>query len=1107
MTPEDSSSVVGTIRSLGGSVRDYISAGLGVHPGERVLVAALFLHSALIGSILIFTLTSANALFLSFVGPQGLPLIYLTVAIVGPLTSGCHLWFANRYSNRQAWRLSLLLISLGFLFLRSLMATDAALAAAFGLLIWYRVVEGLLNLEFWGLSASLLDVRQAKRLYGVIGSGEVLALVVGGFGLPVLVARLGSENLVLLSAAAAALCLPVVEFILRADRRHRQRSDPQQQGDRPQRSQPLGSSYTRLILALFLASVLMRFLVDKSFLVAAHARFNDADAVAAFLGTFYAVAASTTLGLRSFATGSVLNRWGLGIGLLVLPLSLGLTSLASVAATGLGLPTLVVFGALALSKFFDRVLRLSIDRSSVLLLFQPFASRDRVRIQTFAEGIISPVGAGLAGVLLLCLDRFSPDGVTALACLMLAVAGVWLVLARLLSRQYPRALAMALQRRQLTGGAFQASDPATLAILRKTALGPQVGSAVYALDLLEDADPAFLKTQLPALLRHPAPELRCHALGLLERTGILPDLGALRSIADADPIPEVRAAAIRVLAVQDSERNPARLAVDLRSPHPAVRTAVLVGLLRHGDTTGRRNGWLMLRRLLRSADPGQRADGVQVLGQIGHRGLYRPLQSFLLDPDVRVRRAALEAAGAIAHPRLWPAVAESLGDPACAVQARRSLLAAGDAGVDALIVQLERAPTGSEEERRILRLLGTLRSPCAIASLLDRSRSEDPAIRHAAQSSLAGCRYHADESARPEVEAQLLREVRHGAWLLSAIAEFGHDLHEVLPMALANELERTRDRLLLLLGFLESDSVLRQARLRYWTGSPRERAIALELLDSILTPVLKSLTFPFLERLAPPAALRELPEEVRPRPLPAHERLLEILEARRGLSSDSWTRACALYCAARRPDVSFHDAVTDAIGSGNPVIAETALLASWSLNPSDIGQYSTRIAHHDHPRVRDLLDRMSDHKTLMNGSVTIERVILLKGVSIFASTPSDVLLQLANALDEVQLSAGETLFERGELGTSMYVIIDGLVRVHVGEQTIVELGDHEIVGELAALDPEPRSASVTAIRPTRLYRIEQETLLDLMMDQPEIIQGVIRELAKRIRQTTAREAA
>jgi len=60
-----------------------------------------------------------------------------------------------------------------------------------------------------------------------------------------------------------------------------------------------------------------------------------------------------------------------------------------------------------------------------------------------------------------------------------------------------------------------------------------------------------------------------------------------------------------------------------------------------------------------------------------------------------------------------------------------------------------------------------------------------------------------------------------------------------------------------------------------------------------------------------------------------------------------------------------------------------------------------------------------------------------------------------------------------------------------------------IVGELAALDPEPRSASVSAIDPTTLYGIEQATLQDLMAEHPEIVQAVIRELAQRLRDTTA----
>ncbi|CAK6701272.1 MULTISPECIES: cyclic nucleotide-binding domain-containing protein [unclassified Synechococcus] len=139
----------------------------------------------------------------------------------------------------------------------------------------------------------------------------------------------------------------------------------------------------------------------------------------------------------------------------------------------------------------------------------------------------------------------------------------------------------------------------------------------------------------------------------------------------------------------------------------------------------------------------------------------------------------------------------------------------------------------------------------------------------------------------------------------------------------------------------------------------------------------------------------------------------------------------------------------------------------------------------------------------MTSAATHDKLQRLQTVGIFAATPVEVLLQLAEAVEEVHLAAGEQLFAKGDLGTSMYVIVSGQVRIHIGDQTVVELADGEIVGELAALDPEPRSASVSAIDPTTLYRIEQATLQALMVDHPEIVQAVIKELAQRLRDTTA----
>jgi CRP-like cAMP-binding protein len=129
----------------------------------------------------------------------------------------------------------------------------------------------------------------------------------------------------------------------------------------------------------------------------------------------------------------------------------------------------------------------------------------------------------------------------------------------------------------------------------------------------------------------------------------------------------------------------------------------------------------------------------------------------------------------------------------------------------------------------------------------------------------------------------------------------------------------------------------------------------------------------------------------------------------------------------------------------------------------------------------------------------VEKVIILKSVSIFSEIPSEILAEIAQVSSEVEAEAGKLIFSQGDLGDSLYVVVDGCVRVHDGNHTLNTLGTSEVFGEMALLDPAPRLASVTAEDDTRLLRIDQESFFELMEDQPQVAQGVIRVLTRRLR--------
>lgn len=132
----------------------------------------------------------------------------------------------------------------------------------------------------------------------------------------------------------------------------------------------------------------------------------------------------------------------------------------------------------------------------------------------------------------------------------------------------------------------------------------------------------------------------------------------------------------------------------------------------------------------------------------------------------------------------------------------------------------------------------------------------------------------------------------------------------------------------------------------------------------------------------------------------------------------------------------------------------------------------------------------------------VDRVAALHRVQLFADIPGRVLAAVAEGALEKRLSAGDVLMEEGAVEAHLYAVVEGRVRVHRRDRTVVELGPGATVGELAVLLPAPRTASVAALEPTLVLRVDKAVLDELLVDWPELAHGVIAELVSRLRATT-----
>ena len=132
--------------------------------------------------------------------------------------------------------------------------------------------------------------------------------------------------------------------------------------------------------------------------------------------------------------------------------------------------------------------------------------------------------------------------------------------------------------------------------------------------------------------------------------------------------------------------------------------------------------------------------------------------------------------------------------------------------------------------------------------------------------------------------------------------------------------------------------------------------------------------------------------------------------------------------------------------------------------------------------------------------LTVERVAALRHVAMFSHAPGRLLAGLAQVLEEVDFPAGAVLMEAGAIEDWLFVLVEGEVDVTRRDRWI-RMGPGTTVGEMELLDPQGRSATITARTPVRALRLSKAAVDEALRLSPDIARGVIIDLIRRLRET------
>ncbi|MDM8519083.1 cyclic nucleotide-binding domain-containing protein [Anaerolineales bacterium HSG6] len=1099
-------------------------SALNIRSGEERLVGLLLVYAFFMGLPALPVETASYTLFLVAFDAQSIPYVYIGFAVVTTLSGLIYTKAEERYSFGLVMTGNLLLLTLSLFFFRLLLELTDSRWPAMALTIWYNSSWALANLGFWSLATHLLNVQQGKRLFALIGVGLTLSETLVGFAIPTLVSWVGTVNLILISAVSFAVALVIQSYILRAfaDQLVTSKLSVDNDDEAGDKTEATGSirrlfnnRYIKLIFIFATLYILSYYLLDNAFYAQADAQFPVADELASFLGLFFAGSGLLTMIGGMFVSGQLIHHYGVRFGLLTMPITILVGAIIIAVSGSMMQSVTLLFVVVAATKFVNEIVAYTINRAAWQVLYEPLPAGIRLQTQTVVESMVKPIAGGLAGLLLLLLGHFFEFGATQIAYLLIIILATWIGVVILLDRLYLTVLLEVLtQQRFRKKAAPIEPSQSNVTALKNGLTSSHVGVVVYSLNLLEEFEPESLALFLQGLLAHPTTEIRLEALTRIERWRLPETVPAIRVMLQTEKEDAVRGTSLRVLAILGGPELFSEVSAYMEHPSPKIRLGAIVGLLNNQQldktyiTTIRKK----LITLAQSEQSSERIFVAQVIGEAGIYTFNRLLLKLLRDDQTAVCRAALDAAKQINHPDLWSVVIEHLATPKLRAKAVSALVVGNRHEVlPAIKVAFYQANQSPTTLVYLAQVCGRLGGNESIKLLLDQLIVSDERVKHQVLQALNQCGYQATGDDQLLVEQKIKTEVAWATWTLASLVDLGDDESvSLLKTALHGNLARHRERVLYWLSFRYNPGSIRKVQnslelfnLSRHGSSSEQGAYALEVIEILVSSTstnLKPILLPLLDsQLTPQQCLQALSSYF-PQQQLSHEQRLETMIVGGGAWLNQWTKACAIYTASHLSLTELAEIIAIALASPHSLVQDSAL---WALFNLDKPLYYTQVQQLPPTLPQQIsnsirwLGQPSDRGTWMLS--LIEKVILLKAVHVFAETPEDVLVEVASLLTELQIEAGQVIFEKGKPGSSLYIIVNGRVKIHDGDQLFDRLDVGDVFGELALLDSQPRSASVTTLNEVRLLRLNQRSFYELVSERSEVAQGIIRVLVQRLR--------
>lgn len=945
------------------------------------------------------------------------------------------------------------------------------------------LILGLLLIsQFWTLANDVYDPRQAKRLFGFIGGGSSLGGATGAAMTRFLVDELGTNNMLLVSAAALTGCLFIVNSVLRRET-HAGQADYSKTGEEEgvggaEALKLLSQSRHLQIIAMVIAfAAVGAAIIEQQLNMATAASKTSTDAITAFLAEVTIYLSLVGLVVQVLLTSRIHRYLGIGFALMILPMGLGTTGVIMLFNAGLWAP--------GLARVLDAALRYTVDKTTREILFLPLPAEIKYRAKPFVDVTVDRFAKGIGALLLLVLikDWGLHLSWQQLSYASLAVTALWILAALRARSEYLKAFRRSIEEQGVEAAEIRldTADLSSIETLVQELGHNDPKRVVYAIDLLEALDKRGLVT--PLLLNHGSPLVRVRALRVAEAAGA-PALGrwepsVTHALKDADG--DVRLAAVRAIASIRREG-----AADIMRPYLSDRDPLLVATAATALSSSTSAADVdaaeaAFKRLIdddREQVSTVRVDVARALGQVTNPRFRPLLLTLIYDANLAVAREAVLSAGRLgAGDFLFvPALVSLLRNRRLKAPARQVLVGYGEGVVEPLVYFLHDREEDPWVRRHVPSTLAMIPTQRSMDVLLQALEDSDGFVRYKAGAAIERLRRDHPELTidRTVIDSQVLVETTRAFSALTLHYNLfiagGFDKTCLLARALTEKHERAVNRCFRLLSLVHDPGGIHAVQMTLKRGDARARSSAFEYLDNLLAGPVRRRVMMLVEDMPEDERIRRGNVLYKTRVRDVEDTVVQLVH-----DEDQVIAAAAIHFVEERGLWKLADDLEHVLEHRDVHDWYVFEAASWALAAQRMPAERRRTLWLEPLPAVELADR-------------------LRHIKLFDFASVAELFRIAGLGRQVRHEAGRTLYERGDAPGALQFLLDGRLTATAADGGTEALHAPCPLAFDEVIEGTTMPVTIRAGEASICLSLTTEEFLSLLSENVEIAQGIFRLL-------------